>query len=118
MGKGIWGIVSAFAFCLGIYALYSFIIMKTRGEINKGFLLGRKQNYQKCTDKAEYMKKTGTALLVLGIGGVVYAVVDVIHLFVCPIQTIDDIVLLLFFAVLVWFGWYTVKLRGKYWTDK
>ena len=29
-----WGFIGIFVLCCGIYALYSFVIMKVKGEIN------------------------------------------------------------------------------------
>lgn len=115
MGDSIWGLVSAFAFCLGAYSIYSFIVMKTRGLINTGFLLGKNYAGKRCKDKEAYMKRAGIALLVLGITGIVFGVVDFIHLFVIPMSAVDNVVLFLFFVVLLWFGGYTTKLKKTYW---
>ena len=45
-----WGFIGIFVLCCGIYALYSFVIMKVKGEINASILLGKDYTYKKCKD--------------------------------------------------------------------
>ena len=62
-----WGFIGIFVLCCGIYALYSFVIMKVKGEINASILLGKDYTYKKCKDKEAYIAKTAPALFVFGL---------------------------------------------------
>ena len=77
-----WGFIGIFVLCCGIYALYSFVIMKVKGEINASILLGKDYTYKKCKDKEAYIAKTAPALFVFGLVSVIYGVIDVIHCYV------------------------------------
>ena len=98
MNNSMWGFIGIFVLCCGIYALYSFVIMKVKGEINASILLGKDYTYKKCKDKEAYIAKTAPALFVFGLVSVIYGVIDVI----------------IFLIVLIWFGVYTRNLRNRY----
>ena len=75
-----WGFIGIFVLCCGIYALYSFVIMKVKGEINASILLGKDYTYKKCKDKEAYIAKTAPALFVFGLVSVIYGAVSYTHL--------------------------------------
>lgn len=68
MNNSMWGFIGIFVLCCGIYALYSFVIMKVKGEINASILLGKDYTYKKCKDKEAYIAKTAPALFCLWTG--------------------------------------------------
>ena len=47
----IWGFIGIMVFGSGIYALYSYVKMKSSGEINANLLLGKEFMYKTCKDK-------------------------------------------------------------------
>ena len=114
MDDSVWGFIGIFVLCCGIYALYSFVIMKTKGEINASILLGKDYVYKKCKDKEAYIAKTAPALLIFGLVAVIYGVIDVINCYVYSMFAADMTAMVIFFVVLVWFGVYTRNLRNKY----
>ena len=63
MDNSLWGFIGIFVLCCGIYALYSFVIMKVKGEINASILLGKDYTYKKCKDKEAYIAKTGSVFI-------------------------------------------------------
>ena len=65
----IWGFIGIIVFACGVYAIYSFIKMKSTGEINASLLLGKDYMYKTCKNKEEYIKKAGPALLRIQKGG-------------------------------------------------
>lgn len=111
---GMWGFIGIIAFCCGIYAMYAYIQMKRTGEINASLLLGKEYVYKKCKNKEEYIRKAGPALLVLGIVAAVYGALDIVHCYVYHMDLIDNIGMGIFFLVLIWFAYYTTKLKRKY----
>ena len=110
----IWGFIGIMVFGSGIFALYSYVKMKSSGEINANLLLGKEFMYKTCKDKEAYIQKAGPALLVFGIAGVIYGGIDIVHCYVYPMAAIDITGMVLFFIVLVWFGLYTTKLKKNY----
>ena len=76
--QSMWGIIGVIVFFCGIYALYAFIRLKRRGEINATLLLGKEYLYKKCKDKESYTRKAGPALLIFGLVSVIYGVLDII----------------------------------------
>ena len=111
---GKWGFIGINAFGCGIYALYAFIQMKRTGEINASLLLGKEYVYKKCKNKEEYIRKAGPALLVLGIVATLYGALDVVHCYVYHMDLIDNVGMGVFFLALIWFAYYTTKLKRKY----
>ena len=109
-----WGFIGIFVLCCGIYALYSFVIMKVKGEINASILLGKDYTYKKCKDKEAYIAKTAPALFVFGLVSVIYGVIDVIHCYVHTMTIVDTVAMIIFLIVLIWFGVYTINLRNRY----
>ena len=105
-----WGFIGIFVLCCGIYALYSFVIMKVKGEINASILLGKDYTYKKCKDKEAYIAKTAPALFVFGLVSVIY----VIHCYVHTMTIVDTVAMIIFLIVLIWFGVYTRNLRNRY----
>lgn len=109
-----WGFIGIFVLCCGIYALYSFVIMKVKGEINASILLGKDYTYKKCKDKEAYIAKTAPALFAFGLVSVIYGVIDVIHCYVHTMTIVDTVAMIIFLIVLIWFGAYTRNLRNRY----
>ena len=109
-----WGFIGIFVLGCGIYALYSFVMMKKKGEVNASILLGKDYLYKKCKDKEAYIGKTAPALLIFGLVSVIYGVIDVIHCYVHTMTVVDTTAMIIFFIVLIWFGIYTRKLRDRY----
>ena len=112
--NSVWGFIGVIVFACGIYAVYSYIKMKTGGEINASILLGKDFVYKKCKDKDAYIKKAGPALLIFGFTALAYGVLDIIRCYVYPMQAVDTAAMIVFFIVLVWFAVYTARLRNKY----
>lgn len=109
-----FGAISILIFGCGIYCLYAYVKMKKDGHINDVLLLGKNFSEHNCKDKEAYMKKAVPAVLIFGIVTTLYGVIDAVHFYVTPIQTLDWIAMAVFFIVLIWFMVYTTKLKSKY----
>lgn len=112
--NSIWGFIGIIVLACGIYAVYSFIKMKSTGEINASLLLGKDYVYKKCRNKDEYIHRAGPALLIFGIVSSVYGILDIIHCYVYSMPAADTAGMVIFFIVLVWFAVYTSKLKREY----
>ncbi len=114
MDNSMWGFVGFIILFCGVYILVSYVNMIKKGEINASILLGRDYAYKKCKDKEAYIKKAGPALLVLGAACLLYGGLDVVHCFVYSMPLADAAGMVIFFIALVWFAFYTGKLRRQY----
>ncbi len=110
----VWGFIGIIVFGCGIYAIYSFIKMRSTGEINVSLLLGKDYMYKKCKNKEAYIQKAGPALLLFGLAAFVYGLIDIVHCYVYPMAVVDGVGMFLFLVVLVWFAVYTTKLKKEY----
>lgn len=110
----IWGFIGIIVFACGVYAIYSFIKMKSTGEINASLLLGKDYMYKTCKNKEEYIKKAGPALLIFGLVSFAYGIIDVIHCYMYPMAAVDTAGMVIFFIVLVLFAVYTARLKREY----
>lgn len=109
-----WGIIGVVVAACGVYALYSFIVMKKNGSISAALLLGKDCTENMCKDKENYIKKVAPALLIFGIVTTIYGVLDIIHCYVYSMPVVDTCGMIIFLAVLVWFAVYTTKLKKQY----
>ena len=87
----VWGFIGVIVFACGIYAIYSFIKMRSTGEINASLLLGKDYIYKKCKNKDAYIQKAGPALLVFGIVALCTAIDRLIHCYVYPMAMADTV---------------------------
>lgn len=109
-----FGFLSIIVLGCGIYSFYAYIQMKKGGAINETLLLGRSYEEYKCKDREAFLSKALPAVLIFAIAATVYGVIDFIHCYIKPMQTLDMVFMVLFLAVLVAFLVYTGKLKKMY----
>ncbi len=110
----LFGFVGFIVFGGGLYSLYAYISMKKTGHINETILLGNSYTEQKCKDKEAFLKKALPAVLVFALVTTIYGVIDIINYFVTPLGMADTIGMVIFLVVLVWFLYYTTKLKKEF----
>ena len=110
----IFGVFSLLFLSCGLYGLYAFFKMKKDGHINETLLLGRNFVESQCKDKDEFIRKSSPAVLIFAIAGIGYGVIDLIHYYVKPMATVDNIAMAAFLIVIIGFMAYTSKLRKEY----
>ena len=110
----IFGVFSLLFLSCGLYGLYAFVSMKKSGHINETLLLGKNFVESQCKDKDEFIRKSLPAVLVFAIAGIAYGVIDLVHYYVKPMATVDNIAMAIFLIVIIGFMAYTSKLRKEY----
>ena len=104
------GLFGFIGLACGIYVFYALYQMKTTGEINTTILLPKTANPKKCKDKDAYIKAVSPRMIVLGVSAILYGTVDLVGISGAVLWA----VLILFMAVLIWFGVTTSKLNKTY----
>ena len=98
----------------GLYCLYSYYMMRTKGDINSSILLPKGTEVYTCKDKAGFIKETSNPLLILSIFAIIYGGLELFNAFVQPVGFLLVISMVTFFIVVMWFGFVTAKIRKKY----
>lgn len=99
----------------GVYVLYAFYLMKTKGEIKENVLLSRDISVSKCKDKAGYIKYMTPRLLVFGIVLLIIGIVSLIGDYFKIWGMGSLIILAIGLIVMVWFVMITRKSMKIYW---
>lgn len=112
---------SAFSFidiiivACGVYVLYVFYLLKTKGEIKESLLLPKDFAVNKCKDKAAYIAEISPKVLVYGIIVVLCGVLGLCESRFGLLGNAYFIVLAVFLAVTIWFALEAKKAVKKYW---
>ena len=110
----VWGFVGIVVMACGVYALYSFIYMKTQNAIKGAILLGKDVDTKYCKDIPGYIRKVSVPMLVLGVVGTVYGAIDILHCYAYSMPVADTVGMVLFLIVLVVFAVYTTRVKKQY----
>lgn len=112
----IWSVLDVVFVGAGLYTLYAWIMMKTRGEIKKSILMNEDVNLKKCKDLEGYKKYIGPRMLVFGIVAILYGASGLVNTYVTPIPSlIYGIIMAVFLAILCWFAVGTRNGIQKFW---
>lgn len=98
----------------GLYCLFAAYMLKAKGVINKSILLGKDTDPAKCKDKAGYIHCVFPKVLALGIAALLFAAIDLVNSYVKAIMPVWIAAMVIFLAVLIWFGVVTAKAAKKY----
>lgn len=98
----------------GVYCIYAYVMMRTKGEINKTIFIPKDLRLMKCKDEKGYIKDTSLSLLILGIVLLLYAGIEIINKYVMSLRAGLGVALFLVAAALVWFATVTKKANKKY----
>lgn len=107
-------IISFIILAAGIYSFYEYFKMRSGGKLSENLLLGKTTSENSCKDKEAFRAKALPAVLVLSITTTIYGIIDVINYTVRPMGIADTILMIVFLVVLVWFMYYTGKLKREY----
>lgn len=111
-----WSIVDILFVGIGLYMLYSCILMKTTGEIKTGFLMNRDVDLRKCKDLEGYKAFIFPKLLALAAMTLLYGLMGMINTYVTPIPlAVSLVAMAAFMAILVWFSLQSKKGIQMFW---
>ena len=109
--EGIFGVIGIIA---GVYCLYAWWRMGRTGEIPQSIFLAKGEDMRACKDREGFTKAVSAKLLILGIVVLLYGLCDLYQTYVKSLGVVFMIVLIVFFAVLVWFAVSTRKIKERY----
>ena len=101
MDNSIWSVLDIIFVGAGIYVLYAWVMMKTKGEIITSILMSKDVELRKCKDLEGYKAYIAPRMLVFGIAAILYGAAG--------------LVMALFLAVLIWYAIATRKGVQKFW---
>ncbi len=116
MDSSVFGILDVIFVGAGIYVLYAWFLMKTKGEIKTSILMSKDINLKKCKDLEAYKAYIAPKMLIFGIASLVYGAVGLINanVYALPLP-VYFAVMAFFMAVLIWFAYATRKGVQKFW---
>lgn len=98
----------------GLYCIYNFYKMRVQNDLSNSILLPKDVDPNKCKDKAMYIKKTSTPLLILGIAVCLHAGLDIYNSEVGGLESLTLFAYIAVFAILIWFFLIIRKCNKEY----
>jgi hypothetical protein len=112
----IWSFMDIIFVGAGAYLLYSWFLMKTKGEIKTAFLMNKDVDLRKCKDLEGYKSFIAPKILIFGIVTLLYGVSGLINSYALELSTTVYMICMAVFAVaLVWFALQTRKGLRLFW---
>ena len=116
MDNSIWSVLDVIFVGAGIYVLYAWVMMKTKGEIITSILMSKDVELRKCKDLEGYKAYIAPRMLVFGIAAILYGAAGLVNIYVTPLPgAVYGAVMALFLAVLIWYAIATRKGVQKFW---
>ena len=101
--------------CFG-YMAYQWYCFKIKREIKTGMVLSKDVPVNKCKDKEAYIDEVSGYILLMAVIFLAETVVFMVNNYITPLPDAVVIgVIVLFIAVLIWFGIKTKQIYEKYW---
>ena len=112
----VWSIMELLFAGAGLYAIYAYYLLKTKGEITTSILMSKDVDIRKCKDIEGYKAFVAPKILIFGIAALLYGILGLVNSYVSPIPgALYASAMVLFFAVLVWFAFQTRKGVQMFW---
>ena len=116
MDNSIWSVLDVIFVGAGIYVLYAWVMMKTKGEIITSILMSKDVELRKCKDLEGYKAYIAPRMLVFGIAAILYGAAGLVNTYVAPLPgAVYGAVMALFLVVLIWYAIATRKGVQKFW---
>lgn len=113
--NGMFSIFDIFVVGVGLYLLYTWYLLKFKGEVKESVLLSKGFPYKRCKDKEGYKAFIGPKLLVLGMIALLAGCVGLINDYQDFLGAYYIIVAVVFFAVVIWFSLMVRKAYKLFW---
>lgn len=113
---GIWNIMDLIFAGAGIYVLYAYVLLKTKGELVTSILLSKDVDIRKCKDIEGYKRFVMPKILVFGIITVFHGVLGLVNSYAFPVPgAVYGASMAVFFIVLIWYTVQTKKAIQLFW---
>ena len=112
----IWSLLDIIFVGAGVYMLYAWFLLTTKGEIKQEVLMSKDINLKKCKDLEGYKAYIAPKMIVFAVGALIYGGAGLVNSYVTPLPSIVHNVLMVVFLIdLVWFALMSRKGTEKFW---
>ena len=116
MDSSIWSLLDIIFIGSGIYVLYAWFLMKTKGEIKTSILMSKDVDLRKCKDLEGYKAYVAPKMIIFGVAALIYGGAGLINAYVFALpNVVYAVIMVLFLVVLIWFGVAAQKGVKKFW---
>lgn len=116
MDNSMWSVLDIIFVGAGVYVLYAWILLKTKGEIKTSILMSKDVELRKCKDLEGYKAYITPRMLVFGISALLYGGAGLVNTYVFTLPgVVYGIIMVLFLVVLIWFAMVTRKGIQRFW---
>lgn len=99
----------------GIYALYAYFLMVTKGEVKENILFSKTVSFTKCKDKEGYKQFIAPKVLIFGVGTLACGLLGFINDYTGMLGGLYLVITVLFLILLAWFVAMTKKAVKRFW---
>ena len=112
----VWSIMDLLFAGAGLYALYAYYLLKTKGEITTSILMSKDVDIRKCKDIEGYKVFVAPKILIFGAAALLYGILGLVNSYVSPVPgVLYTAAMVLFFVILIWFAFQTKKGVQMFW---
>lgn len=114
--NNVWSIMDVIFAGAGVYAFYAYVLLKTKNEFTTSILLGKDIDIRKCKDVEGYKRFVLPKILIFGVSAFLYGGLGLVNTYIFPIPgALYAAAMVLFFVVLIWYGFQTKKGVQMFW---
>ena len=99
----------------GVYALYAYYLMVSKGEVKENILLSKTVSFRKCKDQEGYKRYMAPKLLIFGICTFLCGALGFANDYAGVLGNLYLVIMLLFCVILGWFVVVTKKAVKRFW---
>ena len=112
----VWSIMDLLFAGAGLYALYAYYLLKTKGEITTSILMSKDVDIRKCKDIEGYKVFVAPKILIFGAAALLYGILGLVNSYVSPVPgVLYTAAMVLFFVMLIWLAFQTKKGVQMFW---
>ncbi len=112
----IWSFLDIIFVGAGFYMLYSWILLKKKGEIKQEVLMSKDVDLKKCKDLEGYKAYIAPKMLIFSVTAILYGGSGLVNSYVTTLPGIlYSVLMIAFMVILVWFAVVTRKATEKFW---
>ena len=112
----IWSLLDIIFVGAGLYMLYAWFLMTTKGEVKQEVLMSKDIDLKKCKDLEGYKTYIAPKMLVFTVGALIYGGAGLVNSYVTPIPLmVYNILMVAFLIDLLWFAVMARKGTEKFW---
>jgi len=114
--NSMWSLMDVLFVGAGLYMIFSWYVLKTKGEIKTDLVLPKDVNLKKCKDIEAYKAFIAPKMIVMGICCLLYGILGLVNTYAYALPMPVYVgSMLVFFVVIVWFAMQTKNGYKRYW---